>query len=334
MRAYEIQRGIGIEGLAAVERPEPRAQHGQVLVRIRATSLNYRDLMMVRGYFGALRVPLVPLSDGAGEVVEVGPGVTRVKPGDRVMGTFFQSWISGPIGRNVMRCALGGGIDGVLAEVVALREDGVIPIPAHLSWEEAATLPCAALTAWQALVTRGGLSAGDTVVVLGTGGVSVFALQFAKLHGARAIVTSSSDAKLARARALGADETINYRTTPDWDERVIELTGGQGADHIVEIGGGTLPRSLNAAAPHGNVAIVGGLAGPPEGVNLREILLKELNVRGIVVGSCEMFQAMNRAIAQHQLRPAIDRVFGFDQTVDAYRHLESGAHFGKVVVTI
>lgn len=326
----------GAAALKLNQLAEPKPAAGQVLVRVRATSLNYRDLMVASGRYGTgLPSPLIPLSDGAGEIAAVGPGVTRWKVGDRVAGTFFQAWQTGPIRREVFDTALGGAIDGMLAEQVILAADGVIAIPPHLTFEEAATLPCAALTAWQALVTQGKISAGQTVVLLGTGGVSIFALQFAKMHGARVIITSGSDAKLARAKALGADETINYRATPDWEKEVFRLTEKAGADHIVEVGGtDTFPRSLRAVALGGTISVIGGVSGFTSDVALRDILGKSALIRGIFVGSRDMFEAMNRAITLHHLQPAIDRVFPFAEAPAAYRYQESGAHFGKVVITV
>ena len=336
MKAYQLSASTGDDALKINQLAEPKPAHGQVLVRVRATSLNYRDLMVASGRYGpGVPLPLIPLSDGAGEIVAVGAGVTQWKVGDRVAGTFFQGWQSGPVRREVFETALGGSINGMLAEYVALSADGVIAIPAHLSFEEAATLPCAALTAWQALVTQGKVSAGQTVVVLGTGGVSIFALQFAKMHGARVIITSSSDAKLERARALGADETINYRTTPDWEKEVFRLTEKAGADHVVEVGGtDTFPRSLRAVAMGGTVSVIGGMSGFTSEVALRDILGKSALIRGIFVGNHDMFTAMNRAISLHHLKPVIDRVFSFAEAPAAYRYQESGAHFGKVVITV
>ncbi|HSD27021.1 MAG TPA: NAD(P)-dependent alcohol dehydrogenase, partial [Vicinamibacteria bacterium] len=239
MKAFEIQKSFGLDSLAAVDRPDAIPGPGQVVVRMKAVSLNYRDLLMVRGhYYPKQPLPLIPLSDGAGEVVLVGDGVTRAKVGDRVMAIFAQRWISGEPTKAKLLSALGGPLDGTLCEEMVLDEEGLVHVPPHLSWEEAATLPCAAVTSWSALVTEGGIEPGDTVLVLGTGGVSIFALQIARLHGARVIVTSSSDAKLERARALGAAETINYLATPDWEKRVRELTEGTGADHVIEVGGG------------------------------------------------------------------------------------------------
>ena len=334
MKTWQLTALTGWDGLKLTEQAEPKPGPGQVVVRVRATSLNYRDLMVATGRYGpGVPLPLVPLSDGAGEVAAAGDGVTRWKVGDRVAGTFFQKWQSGPLHREAFASALGGSINGMLAEYVVLSEDGVISIPPHLGFVEAATLPCAALTAWHALVTDGRVAAGQTVVVLGTGGVSVFALQFAKMHGARVIVTSSSDAKLVRARALGADDVINYRTTPDWDKEVFRLTDNAGADQIIEVGGAdTFSKSLRALAMGGTVSVIGGVSGFTSEVALRDILGRSAVIRGIFVGNRDMFAAMNRAIWQQRLKPVIDRVFPFGEAPAAYRYQQSGAHFGKVVV--
>lgn len=336
MKSWQLTAPSGAGALKTIERAEPTPGPGQVVVRMRATSLNYRDLMVATGRYGpGLPLPLVPLSDGAGEIAAVGHGVTRWKPGDRVVGAFFQNWQSGPVQRETFGTALGGSINGVLAQYVALSADGVIALPPHLSFEEAATLPCAALTAWHALVTDGHVAAGQTVLVLGTGGVSIFALQFAKMHGARVIITSSSDAKLARAKALGADDLINYRTTPDWDKEVFRLTDKAGADHVIEVGGtDTFPRSLRAVALCGTISVIGGVSGFTSDVALRDILGESAVIRGIFVGSRDMFAAMNRAISLHQLKPVIDRVFPFADAPAAYRYQEGGAHFGKVVIAV
>jgi NADPH:quinone reductase-like Zn-dependent oxidoreductase len=334
MKAYQIQTAAGIDGLKLVDLPEPKPGAGQILVRVRATSLNYRDTAVVSGMYPGQKLPVIPLSDGAGEVVAVGTGVTRVQVGDRVAGIFFQDWISGKLTREKIKSALGGAIDGMLAEYVVLNQDGVVLLPAHFSYEEGATLPCAAVTAWQALVHRGRLIAGETVLLLGTGGVSIFALQFAKIIGAKVIITSSSDEKLARATQLGADETINYKTFPNWEEQVYELTQQQGVDQVIEVGGaGTLEKSLRSASVGGRISLIGVLGGAGE-VNHVNILQKSIDVQGIYVGSREMFEAMNRAIALHQIKPVVDRVFPFAEAPTAYHYLKSGSHFGKVVIQL
>lgn len=334
MRVYEVGERFGLEALRVAERPEPQPGPGQVRVRVRAVSLNYRDLLVVTGQYNPkMPLPRVPCSDGAGEVEAVGDGVTCVRPGDRVAGIFMPAWIAGELDETKARSALGGAVDGLLAEQVILPAEGLVPIPAHLSFEEAATLPCAAVTAWNGLI-EGGLRPGETVLLLGTGGVSIFALQFARMTGARAIITSSNDEKLGRARELGADETINYRTTPDWDRRVRELTDGRGVDHVVEVGGAhTLGQSLKAARMGGHIALIGVLSGGGE-VNPVPILMKHLHIRGIYVGSRSMFEAMSRAIAQHQLRPVIDRVFPFDEAPAALHYMQSARHFGKIVIRV
>jgi NADPH:quinone reductase-like Zn-dependent oxidoreductase len=336
MKAYELQEQIGFEGLRLVERAEPKPQFRQVLMKVRAASLNYRDLIIANGMFGKNdRLPVTPLSDGAGEIVAVGDGVRRFKVGDRVAANFFQGWTSGGISASVMKTALGGALDGMLAEYVALDEDGLVRIPETLTFEEAATLPCAALTAWHALVTKGGLTAGETLVTQGTGGVSVFALQFAKLLGARVIATSGSDEKLERLRTLGADVVLNHRTAPDWDAQVVKATDGVGADHIADVGGaGTLGKSFNAVRYGGRVSVIGVLTGVGGEVNPLPVLAKSVTLQGIYVGSVEMFEAMNRAIDLHELKPVIDRVFSLAEAPEAYRYLKSGVHFGKVVIAL
>ncbi len=334
MKSWQITAQTGPDGLRLHDLPDPKPARGEVLVRVRANSLNFRDLMVADGRYGRAELPLVPLSDGAGEIAALGDGVTRWKVGDRVAGTFFAGWQHGPFRREVLATARGGALPGMLAETVALAEDGLVAIPLHLSFEEAATLPCAGLTAWQALITHGKVSADQTVLVLGTGGVSMFALQFAKMHGARVIITSSSDEKLERAKALGADEVINYRATPEWDEEVFRLTDKAGADHVIEVGGtDTFPKSLRAVAVGGTVSVIGGVSGFGSEASLRDILSKMSLIRGIFVGSREMFEAMNRGLSRAESRPVIDHVFSFADAPAAYRHQLSGAHFGKVVIS-
>jgi NADPH:quinone reductase-like Zn-dependent oxidoreductase len=334
MRVWEIQNKQGLEALTLTERQEPQPAPGQVLLRMRAASLNYRDLLTVKGaYNSKQRLPLIPLSDGVGEVVAVGEGVTRVKIGDRVAGIFMQTWLEGEFSAEKSKSALGGAIDGILAEYVTLHEDGVVHVPEHLSDEEAASLPCAAVTAWQALITQGNLKAGDTILVQGTGGVSLFAVQFAKLVGARAIAISSSDEKLERVLQLGASSGINYKTTPNWDEQVWKLTNEVGVDHVVEVGGaGTLNKSLRAVRFGGTVSLIGVLTGLTGDISTGSILHKGIRVQGIYVGSRAMFEAMNRAIALHQLRPVVDSIFPFTDVREALAYLESGKHFGKIAI--
>ncbi len=334
MKAYEIRSADGIDALHLAERARPEPGPGGVLLRVAASSLNYRDLLTVeapaaRGF----AYPRVPNSDAAGEVIAVAPGVTRFKPGDRVAGCFFQRWADGGITADAMGSALGGALDGVLAEEVVLGDGGLVAIPDRLSFEAAATLPCAALTAWHALIEKGGVKAGDSVLILGTGGVSIFALQFAVLQGARAIVTSKSDEKLAQAKSLGAWATINYRETPEWDGAVRELTGGDGVDHVVEVGGaGTLERSIGAVRVGGHIALIGVLTGGQ--INPVLIMRNSIRMNGIYVGSRAMFEAMNKAIAANGLEPVIDSSFGFGAAREAFHHLRGAGHFGKIVVTM
>ena len=334
MKAFEIQKHFGLDALTLVERPDPVPPPSHVLVRVKAASLNYRDLLTIQGLYNPKQpLPLIPFSDGAGEVVRTGDGVTRVKVGDRVAGSFFQRWLSGGPTKAKLLSALGGPLDGMLCDHIVLHEEGLVHVPAHLSDEEAACLPCTAVTAWSALVEQGGLRPGETVVVLGTGGVSLSALQFAKLAGARVIVTSSSDAKLERARGLGADEAINYTTTPDWEKKVRELTGGEGADHVLEVGGGsTFAKSVRATRVGGTISLIGVLAGNSAEVSLAPILMQNIRVQGVIVGSRESFEAMNRAIAQHRLRPVIDGVFAFADARAALERMAGQQHFGKIVV--
>ena len=335
MKAYEIQ-AFGFDSIKLVERPDPVVGPYQVLLKMRAWSLNYRDLMVAKGQYNPkLRMPCVPLSDGVGEVVKLGEGVTRVKLGDRVAGAFMPKWVAGEIDDIKARSALGGGGEGLLAEFVAIHEEGIVHVSEHLSDEEAATLPCAGVTAWHALVGEGRLKSGDVVLTQGTGGVSIFALQFARLHGVRVIATSSSDAKLARAVELGASDGINYKNMPKWEDPVRELTGNVGADYVIEVGGaGTLTQSMKAVKAGGQISLIGVLTGGAGQVNPLPILMRNIRVQGIFVGSREMFEAMNRAISLSKMKPVVDRVFPFSDAVAAYRYMESGAHFGKVAIRI
>jgi len=336
MRAVELRDTFGIDSLTLAERHVPAPGPGEVLLRVRATSLNYRDYLVAVGeYDPHLRLPLVPLSDGAGEVVETGPGVTRVGVGDRVAGIFMQGWIAGPLTAEYPPTALGGAIDGMLAEYVVLDQQGVVRIPDFLSFEEAATLPCAAVTAWNALVRHSSLKAGETILVQGTGGVSLFALQFARAHGARVIATSSSDEKLKRAMGLGASEGINYRDTPDWASKAREITRDRGVDHVVDVGGpGTLGQSIDAVRESGTVCNIGLLTGFAGEVPTHKALFKEVRIQGVYVGSRAAFEDMLRTIDLHQIRPTIDRTFPMEEIRDAIRYLKSGQHFGKIVVTL
>ena len=333
MRVFQIEGGWGMDHLVLSFRPDPRPGPGEVLLRMKAASLNYRDLVVPdRGYgqyTGTL--PLIPISDGVGEVVEVGAGVSRVALGDRVCPTFLQRWVGGELNLERITGSLGGPIDGVMADLMVMPEGGVCRVPEHLSDVQAATLPCAALTAWSALVTEGGLRAGDRLLVQGTGGVALFALQFAKMAGAHVTVISSSDDKLARARALGADAGINYRSEPEWARASRAITGGAGFDHILELGGEkTLPQSLRCIRPGGTVSMIGVLSGGTMSASLGLIVTRQVRLQGITVGSRDGFEAMLRAIGQHRLEPIVDRVFEFAELKDAMAYLASGAHFGKV----
>lgn len=335
MKSYEIQE-FGIENLALVERETPEPKENEVLVKFHAASLNYRDLMMVKGFYNPrLKMPLVPFSDGAGEVVEVGESVTKWKVGDRVCPIFMQGWLDGEVNFQKAKTALGGDIDGCLREFGAFDENGLVAIPAHLSFEQAATLPCAAVTAYHALFESGKLHANDTVLLQGTGGVSIFALQFASHFGAKTIITSSSDEKLQKAKELGADELINYKTREDWDRAVLELTEKRGVDSIVEVGGaGTMKKSVAAVKMGGHIAVIGVLSGNGEGVNPVSLLQKSIKMHGIFVGSRQMFEDMNRLISANHIKPVIDKVFEFSEVREALKYMETGAHFGKIVVKI
>lgn len=332
MRVYEIAAGsTSLEGLGIAQRPVPEPGPGQVLVKVRAASLNYRDIAVATGnYFaGPVDRDTIPLSDGAGTVEAVGDGVVGIAVGDRVAATFSQPPHGAP---------LGSPLDGVLTEYALFDQGGVVPIADDLGFEEAATLPCAGVTAWNALIAGKCVKPGDTVLTLGTGGVSILALQLAKAAGARVIITSSSDEKLERARALGADEGINYRTTPEWAAAVLELTGGQGADHIIELGGaGTLPQSYQCIAPEGEIALIGVLAPPEGNLSPHPLMIKGATLRGIFVGNVDQqsqFGGLNRAIAANGIRPVIDEAFDFDQAVDAYKCMAEARHLGKIIVRI
>jgi NADPH:quinone reductase-like Zn-dependent oxidoreductase len=337
MKTYILEKdSTTLDGLKLIDRPDPQPSANQVLIRVRATSLNFRDNLVANGvYFGGpMKNDLVPLSDGAGEVISVGSHVKRFKQGDKVAGTFFQTWFDGAM--QYSRPAMGGSTNGMLSEFVALDEDGVVRLPEGYSYEEGATLPCAAVTAWHALMaTRNPVKPGQTVLCLGTGGVSIFALQFSKAAGARVIITSSSDEKLARAKSLGADDGINYNSIPDWEKKVAELTGKRGVDHIIEVGGpGTLAKSYKAVAPEGQIALIGVVAGNKGDTNPLTMMMKGANLQGIYVGTTKMFEDMTRAITQHKINPVIDRIFPFNEASAAYRALPSGQHFGKLVITL
>lgn len=336
MKAYRISHGKKIDGLQLDDIVDHQLAPYEVQIRVRAVSLNYRDLMVAEGVYGAKPdYPVIPCSDGAGDVIAVGPQVTRLKPGDRVMATFFPHWLEGRSTQANIRSSLGGDIDGMLAEAVTLHEDTLVKIPDQLSYVEASTLPCAATTAWNAIFESSNVQPGDTVLLLGTGGVSIMGLQMAKAAGLRAIITSSSDDKLERARALGADETINYRTTPEWQDEVLRKTNGKGVDVVLEVGGqGTITRSVTSTAVSGTIAVIGGVSGFGGEVNPTTLLFGAKRLIGIYVGSRAMLEQTAKFFAGAGIKPVVDRVFPFAEAKEAYRHLESGSHFGKVVIEL
>ena len=335
MKAYQITSPTGLDALQLVDLPQPEPGPGEILVRIRACSINFRDLVMPRGgYPRNDKTPLIPLSDGAGDVVAVGRGVTEFTEGDKVAGCFFQDWDDGMPTEMQFRTALGGGVDGVLTEYKVFPQRGAVKIPEGYSYEEAASLPCAAVTAWHAL-TKAETCPGQTILILGTGGVSLFALQIAKAFGARVIATSSSDAKLARVRELGADETVNYRTTPDWDEAVLELTGGVGVDNVIEVGGaGTLGKSFAATRMGGTISLIGVLTGRAENPSPAHVMRNLQRMQGIYVGNRRMFHELIRCIEFHGIKPLIDRVFPFEEARGAYEYIVEGRHMGKIVISV
>ena len=333
MKVYEINE-FGIEKITLTERDEPKPEANQVKVKFHAASLNYRDLMMIKGaYNPKLKTPLVPFSDGAGEVVEIGESVTKFKIGDRVTPIFMQGWIDGEISFKKAKTTLGGDLDGVLREFGTFDENGLVCIPDHFSYEEAATLPCAAVTAYHALFESGRMKSDDSILLQGTGGVSIFALQLAATLGTKIIITSSSDEKLQKAKEMGADDLINYKETEDWDKAVLDLTEKRGVDHIVEVGGaGTMQKSVNAVKMGGHIAVIGALAGKGD-FNPTSVLMKSVRLQGIFVGSRQMFEDMNRYLCNHNhIKPVIDKTFEFEEVKDALKFMESGSHFGKIVV--
>jgi NADPH:quinone reductase-like Zn-dependent oxidoreductase len=329
MKIYTIAKGsTGLDGLKQTERDRPSPKPHEVLVRMRAASLNFRDLAVMSGKYigGPLTRDTIPMSDGAGEVAAVGSAVKELKVGDRVVATFTQ-------GRPP--AALGSPLDGVLAEYAVFEPDGLLVIPEHMSFEEAATLPCAGVTAWNALMHGKVLRAGETVLTLGTGGVSILALQLAKIAGARVIITSSSDEKLARARELGADDGVNYKAHPDWENKVLELTNGQGADHVIDLGGvGTLPHSYLAVGRGGEISLIGVMTRPEGDLSPYPLMMKGATLRGIFVGGREHFEGLMRAVDVNELHPIVDKVFDFDAAPDAFAYMKSAQHFGKLVITL
>tara|TARA_R100000005_G_scaffold89765_1_gene60603 strand:+ start:9461 stop:10465 length:1005 start_codon:yes stop_codon:yes gene_type:complete len=334
MKIWVIEGEGGVGNLRQAERDVPKPGPGEILVRMKANAINYRDLSTImnpaaRGIAG----PRIPNSDGAGIVEDVGAGVTVFKAGDRVVGTFFQNWPAGPIHAGVMPSALGGPIDGMLAEYVLLKEGGALPIPDHLSFAEAATLPCAGLTAWNCLFEAGKARAGHTVLLLGTGGVSIFAQQFAKMAGIRTILTSSSEEKLTRAKTLGANDLVNYRQHPDWEKNVMDLTDGRGVDLVIEVGGaGTLEKSALSVRIGGRISLIGILSGGQ--IDPTVFMRKSITLKGVYVGPCDMFRAMNAALVHNDIHPVIDATVDFANAQEAYRMMEKATHFGKIVINI
>ena len=334
MKKYQIVSDEGIDELHFTEGDMPSIGEMDVLVRMKASSINYRDLATIENPMARkINFPLVPNSDGVGEVVEMGKKVTRVSIGDRVCGIFFQTWIDGEITSNDMANALGGTIDGVLCEYRTFHEDGLVKIPSHLTDAEASTLPCAGVTAWNSLVDKGCVKPGSTVLLLGTGGVSIMALQFCQMLGVKAILTSSSDEKLEKAQALGAWQVINYKKEPDWDLLVLDITNGLGVDHVVEVGGaGTLSKSINSVCISGSIGLIGILTGGQ--IDPTPMLRKSLHVHGIYVGHRRMFEDMNRAISAHEMRPVIEHTYPLDSARDAYHAMRAANHFGKLTITL
>ena len=337
IRQYQFEPASGRYRLALKVVPRPVAGAGEVLVRVRATSLNRRDLNTLKsdpdpddGTAGG-----IPLSDGAGEVIAVGPGVSRFRVGDRVAGIFFERWLGGAPTLDMLESARGGNPSGMLSEVIVSHEDGLVAVPAHLTYEEAATLPCAAVTAWVGLFKRGRLQSGQFVLLEGTGGVSVFGLILAAAAGARPIITSSQDDKLARAAALGAFGTVNYRSHPDWQLQVRRLTGGAGVDQVLDVGGReTLGKALEALAPGGHVALIGGLSGYGSDLPTDSLMWINATASGVYVGSREDFETMNAFISEHELRPLIDRVFEFERAQEAFDAMQDGRFMGKIVIRL
>jgi NADPH:quinone reductase-like Zn-dependent oxidoreductase len=336
MQAYRIFSGRNDDALERIERRPPQAAAHEVRIRVHAVSLNYRDLMIARGdYPVSSENPPIAVADGAGEVLAIGSGVTRFRVGDRVAGIYFPKWVDGEPTPEKLALVPGASMDGMLAEEVAVHEDYLVKVPSHLSFAEASTLPCAGVTAWNAVFVQGRVNPGDTVLLLGTGGVSIWALQLAKAAGLRTIITSSSDDKLGRARLLGADETINYRTQPEWQDEVLRLTQGRGADLVIEVGGhGTLNRSAAAVRMGGTIVLVGGVNGFAAELQIMPLLLGAKRLIGVGVGSRTMFDDLNRFVAAAGIRPAIDKVFAFDQAREAYAYLKAAGHFGKIVISV
>jgi len=336
MRALEVAPPWGLDALEVVERADPTPGPGEVLVRMKAVSLNYRDFLMVHGLYGRMPATsgaITPFSDGCGLVEAVGEGVTRVAVGDRVATLFFQGWISGPPTLEKLSTALGHPIPGAGRELAVFSQEGVSKVPGFLTDEEVSTLPCAGLTAWRALFEDASLKPGETVVLQGTGGVSIFGLQFAHAAGFRTVITSSSDDKLARAAGMGATRGVNYKAEPEWSKAVRDATGGRGADFIMEVGGGgTIEQSLQAVKIGGHIAIIGVVAGMGSGLNPAALIGNSARLQGVSVGSRDMFEAMCAAIDLHQIRPVVDKVYPWTEARGAFAAMKGGEHFGKIVL--
>ena len=333
MKLFQIQDEWSPDHLKLSEASIPSPGPGEVLLEMKAASLNYRDLVVLRRGYGAQTgtLPLIPVSDGMGVVKETGSGVSEFSEGDRVCPLFMQNWLAGSPNRKKLSSTLGGPIDGVMAEYRCFPESGVYPVPEHLSDVEAATLPCAALTAWSALIGEGRIQPGESVLIQGTGGVSLFALQFAKMAGARAILISGSEEKMKQASQLGADDVLNYRSQPDWGRIIRDLAGGDGVDHIIEVGGtDTLPQSLRAIRPGGTISMIGVLSGHEMKAQLGLIVTRQIRLQGITVGHRQGFENMCRAINRHQLKPVVDQVYPFESLPEALDRLAGGQHFGKI----
>ncbi len=336
MKVYEVQEQFGLDNLVMADRPSPVVGPGQLKLKMRCASLNFRDLLMVQGLYNPRQsLPVIPCSDGVGEVVEVGDGVDEEWLGKRVCPIFAQGWKSGEPTKAKLKTTLGSPLDGVLAEEMVVSAESVVEVPEHLRDAEAASLPCAAVTAWNALVEQGGIKAGDTILTLGTGGVSTLAAQIGAMLGARVIATSSSDEKLERIKELGADEGINYVKDEDWQETARKLTDGRGVDLVVEVGGaGTLQKSIRAVRIGGQISLIGVLSGAAQELNIIPLLMQNIRIQGVIVGHREMFERLNRAIAHHEMRPAVDKVFSFDEVGEAFGRMAQGAHFGKICVEV
>ena len=336
MKVYEVQEQFGLDNLVMADRPSPVVGPGQLKLKMRCASLNFRDLLMVQGLYNPRQsLPVIPCSDGVGEVVEVGDGVGEEWLGKRVCPIFAQGWKSGEPTKAKLKTTLGSPLDGTLAEEMVVCAESVVEVPEHLTDAEAASLPCAAVTAWNALVEQGGIKAGDTILTLGTGGVSTLAAQIGAMLGARVIATSSSDEKLERIKELGADEGINYVKDEDWQETARKLTDGRGVDLVVEVGGaGTLQKSIRAVRIGGQISLIGVLSGAAQELNIIPLLMQNIRIQGVIVGHREMFERLNRAIAHHEMRPAVDKVFSFDEVGEAFGRMAQGAHFGKICVEV